>query len=76
MYFLAFQPNHAGREGSGSPIIVRDPIEEVNILSIIAQDRNSVVALFVDLFYEMPLGSGGMIIRWRSSDSSGSAFIA
>jgi hypothetical protein len=48
MYFLEFQPYNADREGSVYPIIVRDPIEEVGPLSIIAQDHNSVVGLFVE----------------------------
>jgi hypothetical protein len=45
---LAFQLDHADREGFVCPIIIRDPIEETGLLSMIAQDRRMTVVLFVD----------------------------
>ena len=54
MYFLEVQPHNADREGSVCPIIVRNPVGAVDILSIIAQDRNIVVGLFVEPFYKDP----------------------
>jgi hypothetical protein len=47
---LAFQPDHADREGFVCPIIVRDPLEETGLLSMIAQDRRMTVVLFVAPF--------------------------
>ena len=50
MSFLAFQAGHADREDSIYPSSLRDPTDEVCILSIMAQDLNIVVVLFVDPF--------------------------